>query len=87
MPFIYPFMAAIQEISARVGRVTGSGIAGNLRRYYPRWSLYANVALLLFANVINLGADIGAMGVAVNLLIGGGSSSVEGRIVQKFTLQ
>ena len=71
MPFIYPFMAAIQEISARIGRVTGRGIAGNLRRYYSRWLLYSIVALLLFANVINLGADIGAMGAAVNLLIGG----------------
>ena len=71
MPFIYPFMAAIQEISARIGRVTGRGIAGNLRQCYPRWLLYAVVGLLLFANVINLGADIGAMGAAVNLLIGG----------------
>ena len=71
MPFIYPFMAAIQEISARIGRVTGRGIAANLRRYYPRWLLYAIVVLLLFANVINLGADLGAMGAAVNLLIGG----------------
>ncbi|MBV8101793.1 MAG: divalent metal cation transporter [Verrucomicrobia bacterium] len=71
MPFIYPFMAAIQEISARIGRVTGRGIAGNMRNRYPRWLLYCIVGLLLFANVINLGADIGAMGAAVNLLIGG----------------
>ncbi|MBV8815344.1 MAG: Nramp family divalent metal transporter [Verrucomicrobia bacterium] len=71
LPFIYPFMAAIQEISARIGRVTGRGIAGNMRQCYPRWLLYATVSLLLFANVINLGADIGAMGAAVNLLIGG----------------
>jgi Mn2+/Fe2+ NRAMP family transporter len=71
MPFIYPFMAAIQEISARIGRVTGRGIGANMRRCYPRWLLYAMVGLLLFANVINLGADIGAMGAAVNLLVGG----------------
>src|SRR5579864_8115855 len=71
MPFIYPFMTAIQEISARIGRVTGRGIAGNLRRYYSRWLLYSIVALLLFANVINLGADIGAMAAALNLMIGG----------------
>jgi NRAMP (natural resistance-associated macrophage protein)-like metal ion transporter len=71
MPFIYPFMAAIQEISARLGRVTGRGIAGNMQQFYPRWTLYAIVGLLLLANVINVGADIGAMGVAVNLLIGG----------------
>jgi NRAMP (natural resistance-associated macrophage protein)-like metal ion transporter len=71
MPFIFPFMAAIQEISARVGRVTGRGIAGNIRRYYPAWILYPIIALLLIANIINLGADIGAMGAAVELLVGG----------------
>src|ERR1700722_2732711 len=71
MPFIFPFMAAIQEISARVGRVTGRGIAGNIRRYYSAWVLYPIIALLLIANIINLGADIGAMGAAVELLVGG----------------
>jgi NRAMP (natural resistance-associated macrophage protein)-like metal ion transporter len=71
MLFIYPFMAAIQEISGRLGRITGRGIAGNIRRFYPRWALYSVVALLLLANIINIGADIGAMGAAVNLLIGG----------------
>jgi NRAMP (natural resistance-associated macrophage protein)-like metal ion transporter len=71
MPFIFPFMAAIQEISARLGRVTGRGIAGNMQRFYPAWMLYVIVALLLIANIINIGADIGAMGAAVNLLIGG----------------
>jgi NRAMP (natural resistance-associated macrophage protein)-like metal ion transporter len=71
MPLIYPFMAAIQEISARIGRVTGCGIAGNIRRFYPAWMLYIIVALLLIANIINIGADVGAMGSAVNLLVGG----------------
>jgi NRAMP (natural resistance-associated macrophage protein)-like metal ion transporter len=71
MPFVYPFMAAIQEISARLGRVTGRGIAGNIRRFYPVWVLYLTVALLVVANTINIGADIGAMGAAVNLLVGG----------------
>jgi NRAMP (natural resistance-associated macrophage protein)-like metal ion transporter len=71
MPFIFPFMAAIQEISARLGRVTGRGIAGNMRRFYPAWMLYVIVGLLIIANIINIGADIGAMGAAVNLLIGG----------------
>ena len=73
MPLIYPFMAAIQEISARMGRVTGRGIAGNIRRFYPVWILYVIIALLVIANIINLGADIGAMGAAVNLLVGGPS--------------
>jgi len=71
MPLIYPFMAGIQEISARLGRVTGRGVAGNIRDLYPAWMLYVIVASLLFANIINIGADIGAMGAAVNLLIGG----------------
>jgi NRAMP (natural resistance-associated macrophage protein)-like metal ion transporter len=69
--FSYPLMAAIQEISARIGRVTGYGIAGNLRRHYPVWLSGSLVLLLLFANLINLGADLGAMGAALKLLIGG----------------
>jgi NRAMP (natural resistance-associated macrophage protein)-like metal ion transporter len=71
MLFCYPLMCAIQEISARIGRVTGKGIAGNIRAHYPRWLLYAIVALLLGANIINLGADLGAMAAALKLLIGG----------------
>jgi len=69
--FTYPLMAAIQEISARIGRVTGRGIAGNIRRYYPRPLLFSLVGLVLVANVINLGADLGAMGAGVKLLVGG----------------
>jgi len=71
MLFSYPLMAAVQEISARIGRTTGHGIAGNLSRYYPKWISYALVTLLLIANVINIGADLGAMGDALGLLIGG----------------
>src|SRR5579863_1341783 len=69
--FSYPLMVAIQEISARIGRVTGFGIAGNLRRHYPAWLSGSIVLLLLIANLINLGADLGAMGAALKLLIGG----------------
>jgi len=64
-------MCAIQEISARIGRVTGKGIAGNLKAHYPRSLLVALVSLLLIANTINLGADLGAMGAALKLVIGG----------------
>ncbi|GGR27114.1 Nramp family divalent metal transporter [Deinococcus ruber] len=71
MLFSYPLMAAIQEISARLGRVTGHGIAGNMRRHYSPFWLWAVTVLLVVANIINLGADIGAMGEAVRLLIGG----------------
>ncbi len=69
--FTYPLMAAIQEISARLGRVTGRGIAGTLRRHYSRGLLYPVVAMLVIANVLNLGADIAAMGSAVTLVMGG----------------
>ena len=71
MVFSFPLMCAIQEISARIGRVTGRGIAGNIRRHYSPWLLYPVVILLVLANTINLGADIGAMGAALQLLIGG----------------
>lgn len=64
MLLTYPLMAGIQEISAWIGRVTGVGLAGNIRRHYSPLILYPLVALLLIANVINLGADIGAMGSA-----------------------
>jgi NRAMP (natural resistance-associated macrophage protein)-like metal ion transporter len=69
--FTYPLMAAIQEISARLGRTTGHGIATNIRKAYPNWTLQIIVALLLTANTINIGADLGAMGDATALLIGG----------------
>jgi NRAMP (natural resistance-associated macrophage protein)-like metal ion transporter len=71
MLFTFPLMAAIQEISARIGRVTGEGIAGNIRAHYPPWLLHGIVALLLIANVLNLGADLGAMGAATHLLVAG----------------
>jgi len=71
MLFCFPLMAAIQEISARIGRVTGQGIAGNIRAHYAPWLLRAIVGLLLGANIINLGADLGAMAAALKLLVGG----------------
>src|SRR6185312_12608033 len=66
-----PFMIAIQEISGRIGCVTGHGIASNLRRNYASWIVRSVVLLLLIANTINIGADLGAMGAALNLLLGG----------------
>jgi NRAMP (natural resistance-associated macrophage protein)-like metal ion transporter len=71
MLLTFPLMAAIQEISARMGATTGRGIAGNLARHYPAWLLNSVVGLLFVANVINIGADLGAMADALKLLIGG----------------
>jgi len=69
--FTFPLMVGIQTISARIGRVTGNGLAANIRQHYPPALLYGVVGLLLIANTINLAADIGAMGAALKLLIGG----------------
>lgn len=74
MLLTYPLMVAIQEISARVGRVTGRGLAGNICRHYPGWMLQAIVLSLFAANAINIGADLGAMGDATKLLIGGSTT-------------
>jgi NRAMP (natural resistance-associated macrophage protein)-like metal ion transporter len=71
MLFSFPLMAVIQAVSARIGSVTGHGIALNLRRHYSPWLLRTAVLLLLVANIINLAADLGAMGAALGLLIGG----------------
>ncbi len=69
--FTYPLMCAIQMISAEIGRVTGEGLAANMRRHYSMWLLYPLVGLLIVANVINLGADLGAMAAAIGLLLPG----------------
>ena len=69
--FTYPLMAAVQIISARIGRTTGKGIAGNLRAHYPNPLVLGIVGLLLIANVINIGADLSAMGDTIVMLVGG----------------
>jgi NRAMP (natural resistance-associated macrophage protein)-like metal ion transporter len=71
MVLAYPLMVAVQRISAIIGRVTGHGIAGNMRRHSPRWLLFACVSAMVAANIVNLGADIAAIGAAVQLLCGG----------------
>ena len=69
--FTYPLMCAIQLISAQIGRVTGRGLAGNIRHYFPAWLLDPLIGLLIIANTINLGADLGAMAAALHLLVDG----------------
>jgi NRAMP (natural resistance-associated macrophage protein)-like metal ion transporter len=71
--FTYPLMVAIQLIAARIGRVTGAGLAANLVEVFPRPVVGALVALLFVANTINIGADIAAMGAAAQLMAGGGA--------------
>ena len=71
--FTYPLMVGIQVVSARIGRVSGRGLAGNIREHFPAWMVRAIVALLLIANTINIAADVSAMGEATTLIVGGSS--------------
>ncbi|MEO7247102.1 MAG: divalent metal cation transporter [Novosphingobium sp.] len=73
MFFGFPLLVSIQAICAQIGAVTGRGIAQNLRRHYPRPLLHAVVMMLVVANVINLGADLGAMAESLALLLPGPS--------------
>lgn len=73
MLFTYPLMVGIQIVSARIGRVTGKGLAWNIRKHFPSWLVYTIVVLLLVANTINIAADVSAMGSAAGLLVGGSS--------------
>src|SRR5690349_12487381 len=65
----FPLMSAVQYICAKIGMVTGMGLAGVLRKHFPRWVLYLAVLGLVIANTINAGADIGAIAAAVNLFV------------------
>ncbi len=68
-PFTFPLMAIVQEMCARIGLVTGIGLAGNIRIHFPRYVLYICTALLFFANTLNIGVDIGAMAKATQLIL------------------
>jgi NRAMP (natural resistance-associated macrophage protein)-like metal ion transporter len=68
--FSFPLMAAVQLMCARLGLVTGRGLASVVRRRYPRWVLWGACALLIIANVINIGADLGGMAAATELVTG-----------------
>ncbi|SHG51170.1 NRAMP family divalent metal transporter [Massilia sp. CF038] len=71
--FTYPLMVGIQVVSAQIGRVSGKGLAGNIREHFPAWLVRTVVALLLVANTINIAADVSAMGEAASLIVGGSS--------------
>lgn len=66
--FTFPLMAIVQEMCARIGLTTGRGLAGNIRINYPKWVLYICALTLFFANTLNIGADIGAMAKATQLI-------------------
>ena len=66
----FPFMAAVQNICSRLGQCSGSGLAGILKEHYPRWVLYPAVALVVTANVVNVGADLGAIADAAGTVVG-----------------
>ena len=68
-PVTLPMMAAVQFICAKIGMVSGMGLGGVLRKYYPRWVVYGAISLLVIANTINAGTDIGAIAAAINLLL------------------
>src|SRR5450755_3101879 len=68
--FSFPLMAAVQLMCARLGMVTGLGLAGVIRRRYSRWVLWSACALLIVANVINIAADLGGMAEATKMVIG-----------------
>lgn len=66
--FTFPLMTVVQEMCARIGLVTGRGLAANIRRHYPPWVLYLATILLITANTFNIGANLGAMASATRLL-------------------
>jgi NRAMP (natural resistance-associated macrophage protein)-like metal ion transporter len=70
MPLAFPLMAAVQLMCARIGRVTGKGLAANIRESFPPAVLYVAVALLLIANTLNIAADVAAMGETAELVTG-----------------
>ncbi len=69
-PFAFPLMAAVQLMCARLGLVTGRGLAGVVRLHYPRWVLWGACSLLIVANVFNIGADLGGMAEATEMMTG-----------------
>jgi NRAMP (natural resistance-associated macrophage protein)-like metal ion transporter len=71
LAFTTPLMIGIQMVSARIGWITGQGLAANICRVMPRWVALSLVALLVIANTLNIAADVAAMGEALELVVGG----------------
>src|SRR5579884_486893 len=68
--FSFPLMAAVQLMCARLGLATGMGLAGAIRRRYPRWVLWGASLLLVVANTVNIGADLGGMAAVMEMMTG-----------------
>src|SRR5260221_6817811 len=68
--FSFPLMTAVQMMCARLGMVTGEGLAGVIRHRYPKWVLWSACALLVIANTVNIGADLGGMGKVTEMITG-----------------
>src|SRR3989344_9338244 len=64
-----PFMIIVQRMSGRIGLVSGKGLAGNMKRFYPKWIIISVALIILTTNIINIGADISAMSVAFNTVV------------------
>ncbi len=82
----YPLSAAVQEVCARIGLVTGHGLAAIIKHYYPRWVLYAVAFLLVVANTLNIGADIEAMAASIHLVLPMVPTALSALIVVTLTL-
>ena len=68
--FFLPLLAAVQSMCARLGMVSGRGLSGALRKHYPKWILFSTCALLVLANVVTLGADLGGMAEVTEMVTG-----------------
>src|SRR3990167_5739664 len=67
--FTLPLMIAIQEMSARIGRVSNQGLAGNMKKHYPRWLLLSIASLIVTVNTINIGADMSGMAQSLAIIM------------------
>jgi len=82
----YPLSAAVQEVCARIGLVTGHGLAAIIKEYFPRWVLYMVAFLLVAANTLNIGADIAAMAGSIHLILPGMPTALAALLIVALTL-
>ena len=84
--FTLPFMIAMQEMSGKIGRISGRGLAGNMKRHYPRWLVFLMALLIVTVNAINIGADMSGMAQAAAMLFDAHNTGVEKIIAFAITL-